>query len=318
MSDEIKDQSDDHLVCAFLDEELSGSQIDALLDQLECEQTRARACRQAMVGGVVHRRESLCLDISQAVRAAVQAEGPLKALQPVARRSGLLRRRVVAGSVAKTAATTPPRRVRWQVPASGFALAASVALAAVVIVEPIEDVSKQGLQGAAEQMAQVGAGVDPNQLTRSPVATTSTTTSAASAVQVAANATNSGNSAAVMSSPISAGLIQQPRLRVPTQLVAAGSRSQQGAPSGAPSATREWVIPTPINDRPIVAQWANAPVLASAQEQNIAQEQVDARMQQRLNSYLINHARYGGGSAVSGSLAYARVAARPQQKAVNE
>lgn len=40
MSDEsVKDQ----LVCAFLDGELSSQQIDELLEQLECENTRAKA-----------------------------------------------------------------------------------------------------------------------------------------------------------------------------------------------------------------------------------------------------------------------------------
>lgn len=80
------------------------------------------------------------------------------------------------------------------------------------------------------------------------------------------------------------------------------------------NAPAEWAIAVPEQQRPMIAQWSSvdapgaSPQLAS---------QASSAARDRLNAYLINHARYGGGYALSGSLGYARVAASPQQTGDN-
>ena len=91
------------------------------------------------------------------------------------------------------------------------------------------------------------------------------------------------------------------------QLVAAGH-------SGARSGGRELVIATPAQERPVSAQWAMAGNAVPASQQPLQQQ----RVREKLNTYLINHARHGGGAALTGSLGYARVAARPVQTTASE
>ncbi len=270
MSDQsVKDQ----LVCAFLDGELSSQQIDELLEQLECEQTRARACRQAMMGGLMNQRKAVCIDVSAAVREAISKEAPLT-MPKTARVVRLMRR---APGRWRDAA---PRR--WQVPAAGLALAASAALAAVIVVQP----DAQAPSAGGDMLA-------------------------------AATPQSSSSVVAATTQPV---VSQRPVARtsqVPAQLVATASTNsvgQTGSKLNAASAPRELVIAAPQEPRPIVAQWSHAQSADAATQQSAAQ----ARMQERLNTYLINHARSGGGYALSGSLGYARVAARPQQAAGNE
>ncbi len=213
------------LICAFLDEELSAGDVDELLSQLECQDTRARACRQSLVASLlVGRQNTLCPDLSAGVRAALAQEsaGATPTVVPLRR--------------------APGRRRDWKVPATGFALAASMAMVAVFVVKPSS-------QPAAEATA-------PARIA-----------SAASGQPVA-------------------------------QTVAVSA-----------PATRELVIAAPEHSRPLVAQWGSAdapgtqPVTSSS-----------ALQRQQLNTFLINHARNGGGNALSGSLGYARVAASPKQQ----
>ena len=267
MSDEsVKDQ----LVCAFLDGELSSRQIDELLEQLECEDTRSKACRQAMMGSLVNQQNRLCVDVSLAVREAIRQEAPLAtpAARPASRVVRLMRS--AGGRRWRGAA-----RQRWQVPAAGLALAASAALAAIVVVQPEVQTPQ-----AASPMVAANEPVDSAQ-----------TSAAATVVASQRPATRS----------------QQ----IPAQLVATATASRTANSVPSP---RELVIATPQEQRPIVAQWSHAQGADSAAQQAAAQ----ARMQERLNTYLISHARSGGGYALSGSLGYARVAARPQQAAANE
>lgn len=217
------------LICAFLDEELSAGDVDELLNQLECQDTRARACRQSLAASLLAgRQNTVCPDLSAGVRAALAQEfstpaaTPSVSVLPLRRKSG--------------------RRHDWKVPATGLALAASMAMVAVFVVKP-------SAQPAAESAApgQV-AGVAQSQ----PVAQT---------VAVAA------------------------------------------------SAPRELVIAAPEHSRPLVAQWGSADPAGSQPVSSSS-----ALQRQQLNTFLINHARNGGGNALSGSLGYARVAASPQQQ----
>ncbi len=268
MSDEsVKDQ----LVCAFLDGELSSRQIDELLEQLECEDTRSKACRQAMMGSLINQQNSLCVDVSLAVREAIRQEAPFAA--PAARPASRVVRMMRSG---------PGRRwrgsalQRWQVPAAGLALAASAALAAVIVVQP----EVQAPESANPMVAASGP------LESSPIPA----------------------GAAVLASQRAPTRSTQ---QLPAQLVATATASRAGQSVSSP---RELVIAAPQEQRPIVAQWSHVQGADSATQQAAAQ----ARMQERLNTYLISHARSGGGYALSGSLGYARVAARPQQAAANE
>lgn len=267
MSDEsVKDQ----LVCAFLDGELSSQQIDELLEQLECENTRAKACRQAMMGGVLKQRKAVYVDVSAAVREAIRSEPPL--VMPLSSR----RARVVSMLRKAPGRWRGGAVRRWQVPATGLALAASAALAAVIVIQP----------DAAQ------------------------TSAAGDMVAAAAPVASSPSSDLTTTLPVAN---QMPAVRgsqMPTQLVATATTSHRSATN----APRELVIASPQEPRPIVAQWSHAQTADTTAQQAAAQ----ARVQERLNTYLINHARSGGGYALSGSLGYARVAARPQQTASNE
>ena len=267
MSDEsVKDQ----LVCAFLDGELSSRQVDELLEQLECEDTRSKACRQAMMGSLINQQNRLCVDVSLAVREAIRQEAPLAA--PAARPASRVVRLMRSGAGRRWRGAALQR---WQVPAAGLALAASAALAAVIVVQP-----EVQAPDAASPMVAANAPVESSQ---SPAASTF----------VAA---------------------QRPAARtqqLPAQLVATATASRAAKNVASP---RELVIAAPQEQRPIVAQWSHAQGADSSAQQAAAQ----ARMQERLNTYLISHARSGGGYALSGSLGYARVAARPQQTAANE
>lgn len=267
MSDEsVKDQ----LVCAFLDGELSSQQIDELLEQLECERTRSRACRQAMMGSLMNQRKAMCVDVSVAVREAIRLEAPLVA--PV-RGSRVIRMMRKAPGRWRSVASQ-----RWQVPAAGLALAASAALAAVIVIQPDVQAPKLGNEMLAA------------------------TSNDAGAVPVAS------------AQPLASQMPAARAAQVPTQLVATASTNSPASHRNQATSPRELVIASPQEPRPIVAQWSHAQTADATAQQAAAQ----ARMQERLNTYLINHARSGGGYALSGSLGYARVAARPQQTASNE
>ncbi len=237
-------QTQQELISAFLDEEMSPQQIDELLAQLDCEQGRGLVCRQAMLGTVLTGQAKVYRDISGAVRAAIREE-PL----PGAGNT------VVSIFAAKAAVRSVAPR--WKVPAAGLALAASMAVAAIVVVQPSSHRAESGALLAAQQEA--------------PTA--------------------------------SASLALQPAAAV----------AQVEVPASAPVklAARELVIAPPEQARPIIAQWSSA----DAQPVNLdGAATMPVNVQERLNSYLINHARYGGGYALSGSLGYARVAASPQQR----
>lgn len=269
----------DHLLDAFLDEELSHQDVDKLLELLECEDTRARACRQAMVGSMLNTAGTRCVDISAAVRSAIQQDGPLQPLAASGRRRAQLR-----WFGGRSVAQGKPSRRRWQVPASGVALAASVALAAVVVVKPA------GAPTApAVDVAEVQTVAEP---------------SPAAAPQSVSVAANTQPTRGALNRP-AAALINPSRGAA--QLVAAGNTSQR-------SSARELVIASPQQERPVVAQWS----LAGEQNDRTQQLAKQQRVQQQLNTYLINHARHGGGSALPGSLSYARVAAQPAQRTGTE
>jgi negative regulator of sigma E activity len=222
-------QRQNELICAFLDEELPLSDIDALLAHLECENARAKAWRQAMVGDVMASRAAVRSDISSAVMAAVRKEAvPTRRVLPF----NLKSQRHRSG-----------KTMAWWVPASGVGLAASVALAAVVLVNSASDQPASGQIAAA----------------------------------------------------------------IPDSVMPVVSEERVETASSA----RELVIASPTNARPIVAQWSSADAPNEPAHSLVAGTSND--VQERLNTYLINHARYGGGYALSGSLAYARVAASPHQ-----
>lgn len=216
------------LICAFLDEELSAAEVDELLSQLECQDARARACRQSLAASLLTtgRQRTVCPDLAAGVRQALAQEV----------------------AAAKTPPTVVPLRAArrpgndWKVPATGLALAASMAMVAVFVIKPSQPFDD------GESRAQVASATAAQ-----PVAQT-----------VGANVVT----------------------------------------------TRELVIATPEKSRPLVAQWGSADVPAGTQPVSSSA----ALQRQQLNTFLINHARNGGGSALSGSLGYARVAASPQQQ----
>ena len=136
--------SQDDLIGVFLDEELSEMDIDALLEQLECADTRSRACRQSLIGSVLRQRGSVIADISAGVREAIAgAEFEVEdsdTVVPLAARVGR------------------DRQSRdWRVPAGGLALAASVAWLAIVAIRPAEDVGAGGKQLAQQVEAATGS-----------------------------------------------------------------------------------------------------------------------------------------------------------------
>ncbi|MGJ8668841.1 MAG: hypothetical protein ACSHXK_05055 [Oceanococcus sp.] len=277
----------DHLLCAFLDEELSQDELDNLLELLECDEIRARASRQSLAGSVMSNKKTLCVDISSSVRAAIQQEGPLQGVAPATFKAGrrTARRWFAGKQVAET--SRAPRR-RWQVPAAGVALAASVAVAAVVVVRP----SSNELNRVAQQVAAAP------QASGNPAIS-----SAVNVEQLLANAQQQS---------INSNARMRPSLTNRAngaQLVAAGSSTATRNGGG-----RELVIAAPAQDRPVSAQWALVDNQSGAAQQLASQQ----RLREQLNTYLINHARHGGGTALTGSLAYARVAARPAQNTVSE
>lgn len=252
----------DDLLDAFLDDELHDQDIDQLLDALDCENARSRACRQGIAGRALAGDASLCVDISCAVRAAVARENTQAS--NVVDFAGVQRERTAH-------AAKFGRGQSWRVPATGLALAASAALAALIVVKP----AQQPDTGMAE-LAQAEQLPETSQV--------------ASHSQPQPDLLAKVRQQALQSAPQKLPL-------APVQRVAAGNFS---AASGA----RELTIAAPQQQRPVHAQWAL--VGQSGQDQNLAAQQ---RLQQQLNTMLINHARFGGSSALPGSLGYARVTA---------
>ena len=263
----------DHLLCAFLDEELSHEDVDSLLELLECDDARARASRQSLAGSVMANQKTLCVDISASVREAIAQEEPLMRQTAAPQKRRRLGRAWFAAP-SQTVGVSRRSRRRWQVPAAGVALAASVALAAVVVVRPVDDAGQAATQQiAALQSEQNPALNNESLLAQAPASQSS------SPVRAPVNSRLSG-----------------------AQLVSAGR-------AGTRNAGRELVIAAPEQSRPVSAQWA------LVREQSVPSQQLASqqRVREQLNTYLINHARHGGGAALTGSLAYARVAARPAQ-----
>lgn len=280
----------EHLVGAFLDEELAHQDVDKLLDLLECEDTRSRACRQALAGQLMSNPQAQCMDISASVRQAIAQEPPL---QKVASAPPRRRRRLFARRGEPAASAAPHMRRGWQVPATGVALAASVAMAALVVFKPADTDSAAA---PAEQLAQASTTDEP--------ATNNVTRIAASDAQPAVTKTQP----TARRSPSVAGRSASALKHSPAQLVAAGNRA---APH---TGGRELVISSPQQSQPVSAQWSLV-----SEHNNRAQSQANQqRARQKLNTYLISHARQGGGSALPGALGYARVAARPAQRTGTE
>lgn len=240
---EMDDPMAEDLIGAFLDGELKADDIDRLLAQLDCDERRSRACRQAAVGSVLAGGRGHFRDISSAVREVVMGE---KLTRTVATP------RVVPMAPRRSAGL----RSRMLVPAFGLAMAASVAAMAVVLVKP-------AVTGPSDQSQAQMLAAAPQVISDDPVDD-------------------------------------------------AGTRAAAAQSGAAPT---EWAIAVPERQRPMVAQWSSvdtpgaSPQLAS---------QASSAARDRLNAYLINHARYGGGYALSGSLGYARVAASPQQTGDNK
>ncbi len=235
MSDTTRDQD---LIASFLDGELNCKDIDALLAELERPEARARACRQSVLASAISQRSVVYRDISAEVRQVIARE-PLLAQRP----STSQRRAAASGFALRTGRGHRNRRRSWMVPATGFALAASMALVAIVVIAPGTQQSELRLAAAPTQ----------------------------------GEMAESANSVEMASESL-----------------------------------RELVIAAPARSRPVLAQWSAAG--PATQQDDVRPGEMPAELQQRMNAYLVNHARHGGGSAMAGSLGFARVAASPQQQ----
>lgn len=234
------DSTHDELIAGFIDGEMAPADLDRLLARLQAEPGRALLRGHLNVQSAIRGGALGSVDISSGVRAALRHEPALRQRSWRGRSPAALWSR------------------RFAVPAGGFALAASVGMAAILLEQP----QPRG----ADELA-------------TPLAVTQAEPVVAPQPEVASQIVRreSGHS---------------------PQTMAVALNSQEGGTVAAAesSDSRELVIAAPAQaQRPVVARWSSAP---------------SGEQSRQLDSYLINHARHGGGYGLSAPLGYARIAAQ--------